>query len=298
MYGLPEGTVEMSRADGRACVHPEDLAALDAKFGQVCMEQQREHVAQFRIVRASDGEVRWIETRNLISYDTGRPLRIVGVGIDVTERKQAEAVVKEGESRLGDALAAGRVIAFEWDAATRQSRRSYNAALILGYEEGGGVRGSQCDNFLGQIHPDDRECFKARLRELCLDNPSYAVSFRFCSRDGRKVWLEETGKGEFDAAGRLLRVRGLTRDITDRKKAERALDERNMQLSLAGKAGLVGSFAYDIDTEEIQISEGYAALHGLPEGASHTTRSIWQVGVHPEDLGRVDELRNRVFRDR
>ncbi len=49
-------------------------------------------------------------------------------------------------------------------------------------------------------------------------------------------------KGEFDAAGRLLRIKGLTRNITQRKKAELVLEERNVQLALAAKTGLVGSY--------------------------------------------------------
>ena len=201
------------------------------------------------------------------------------------------------KTRLADALAAGQVIAFEWDAVTRKSQRSAKATFVLGYAEGGGKCGAQSDNFIGQIHPDDRERFKARIRELCVDNPSYALSFRLSAPGGRYLWLEETGKGEFDRGGRLLRIRGLTRDITDRKDAEHALDERNMQLSLAGKAALVGSFAYDIDTEEVQISEGYAAIHGLPEGTTRITLSKWKTRVHPDDLVRVDDLRSRVFRD-
>jgi PAS domain S-box-containing protein len=224
-------------------------------------------------------------------------VRIVGIGIDFTERKQAEAELRESENRLADALAAGQVIAFEWDAVTRRSRRSANAAMILGCEEAGSVHGLQYDGFFPQVHPDDRESFRARLRDIRPDNPSYALSFRFRSPDGRLLWLEEAAKGEFDAAGRLLRIKGLTRNITERKKAERALAERNLQLSLAAKAALVGSFSCDVETGEIQFSEGYAAIHGLPEGTSRTTRSIWEDGVHPEDLGRVDELRRRAFRD-
>ena len=298
IHGLPEGTRETRRCDWRTRVLPDDLPRLDMRLQRAIAAQDRDHHCEFRIIRSS-GDIRWIEARSSISYDhAGIAQRIVGTNIDVTERKLAEAGLRESENRLADALEAGQVIAFEWDAATRRSRRSNNAALILGYEEGAGVPGAQCEDFFGKVHPDDRECFKAHIRELCIDKPSYALSFRFCSPDGRQLWLEETAKGEFDAAGRLLRVRGLTRNITERKIAEHALAERNMQLSLAGKAALVGSFAYDIDSEEIQVSAGYSALHGLPDGTTHITRRMWQMGLHPDDLERVEELRNHVFRDR
>jgi PAS domain S-box-containing protein len=298
LYGFPEGTTELSVAKCRACVHPEDSAGVDAQFAQAFKEQQREHVAQFRIVRPSDGETRWIESRTLVSYNAGLPSRIVGIDIDVTERKRAEAEIKESESRLADALTAGQVIAFEWDATTRRTRRSANAALILGYEKDDGVHSSPSDDFTGRIHPDDRESFRAHISGLRADKPSYALSFRFRSPDGRQLWLEETAKGEFDAAGRLLRIKGLTRNITDRKEAERALADRNMQLSLAGKASRVGSFSLDLGTEEIQASEGYAAIHGLPDGTSHTTRAKWKAGVHPDDFARIEELRKQAVRER
>jgi hypothetical protein len=67
-----------------------------------------------------------------------------------------------------------------------------------------------------------------------------------------------------------------------------ALAERNLQLALAGNVGRVGSYAYDVSAEKLQVSEGYAALHGLPEGTIETTLSEWRARVHPEDLGRAE----------
>ena len=67
----------------------------------------------------------------------------------------------------------------------------------------------------------------------------------------------------YDGAGAIAGVVNMTVDISERKKAELVLAERAMQLSLAGKAALVGSFSYDIDTDQIQISAGYAAIHGF-----------------------------------
>src|SRR5262249_60206456 len=63
------------------------------------------------------------------------------------------------------------------------------------------------------------------------DGPSYAATFRFIRPDGQEMWLEETGRAEFDAEGRLVRLKGLTRDITERKWAE----ERQAARELSGR---------------------------------------------------------------
>ena len=132
MHGLPEETEETSRAEWRTRVHPDDLPGVEAGFQQAMAERRREYYCEYRIVR-SDGEIRWIESRSFISYDPdGSAPRLVGANIDVTQRKQTEAALKEHQASLADALAAGQVMAFEWDAVTGQSRRSDNAAHILG----------------------------------------------------------------------------------------------------------------------------------------------------------------------
>jgi PAS domain S-box-containing protein len=292
IHGLPEATLETSRADWRARVHPDDLPKLDVQLERAIAEGRSEHYAEYRILHDS-AEARWIESRSRIYYDRdGIARRIVGANIDLTERKKTEAVLKESEARLADALAAGQVMAFEWDARTRASRRSHNAALVM--EESA----ASVAEFLTRVHPEDREGFKTAIRGLRSHRPSYTFNFRFCCSGGRQVWLEETAKAEFDERGKLLRIKGLTRNISDRKSVEDALAERNLQLSLAGKAALVGSYSYDLDTDVMQVSEGYVAVHGLPEGTIETTRSEWRSRAHPEDADRVTECREEAFRKR
>jgi PAS domain S-box-containing protein len=87
-------------------------------------------------------------------------------------------------------------------------------------------------------------------------------------------------------------------DITSSKQAELRLADRNAQLALAGRAALVGSFAYDVSIGKMQVSAGYVAIHGLPEGTTETTRHVWRHRLHPEDVGRLDELRRQGFAER
>ncbi len=133
------------------------------------------------------------------------------------ERRRHEAALKESEARLQEALAAGAVTAFEWDVHTGASQRSENAAQILGFDPQQPLSGAQ---FLARVHPEDRARFKAHVYDVRPDGPSYKVIFRFIRPDGREVWLEETSRAEFDAAGRYLQLKGLTLDITERKRAE------------------------------------------------------------------------------
>jgi PAS domain S-box-containing protein len=200
-------------------IHEEDREAAQQRLA-LCMRDPSTTVkGEIRKVRR-DGSVLWVrETARAVQTPDGRTVVLI-VCEDTTERKRAEALLKESKTRLSDALAAGLVVAFEWDARTGRSQRSDNAEHIMGFAEGG--------RFIQQVHPEDRENFRNHMRGLSPDNPSYALTFRFVRPDGRQAWLEETAKGEFDSAGKLSRISGLTRDITERKELE---DHKNTLIS-------------------------------------------------------------------
>ena len=133
------------------------------------------------------------------------------------ERREHEATLSEVADRLEKALAAGSVMAFEWDVSTGLSHHSENAANFLGYDP---KEPLTTGHFLALIHPEDRAHFKAHVENVRPEKPSYAVEFRVMRPDGREMWLEETATAEFDAAGKRVRVKGLTLDITERKRAD------------------------------------------------------------------------------
>ena len=115
-------------------------------------------------------------------------------------------------------------------------------------------------------------------------------------KDGLLVSISLSISPVRDPLGRVVGASNIARDITERKMTEQALAERSLQLALAERASLVGSLAYDPDTYMMQISDGYAAIHGFPNGTTRISRSQWEDSVHPEDRERLEELRNRAFR--
>src|SRR5215831_14245891 len=127
------------------------------------------------------------------------------------ERREHEAALAESEARLQEALTAGAVTTFVWDAATDSTLRSDNAAKILGFDP---RQPFSASSFLARVHPDDREHLEAMVRSVGPQRPAYTAAFRFRHPDGREVWLEETATGEFDDVGSLVRLKGLTLDVT------------------------------------------------------------------------------------
>jgi len=135
---------------------------------------------------------------------------------------------------LQEALTAGAVTTFVWDVGTGSSQRSADAPQILGFDP---QQAFTPKDFLARVHPDDRARFKALVYGVDPDHPAYSVVFRFRHSDGREIWLEETAKAEFDAVGQLVRIQGLTLDVTARKRSEdqqslliAALDDRAKNL--------------------------------------------------------------------
>lgn len=144
------------------------------------------------------------------------------------------------------------------------------------------------------VRPEDRARIDTTLRGVKRMGGAWHAEYRVVHRPNESC-SAETRWVAFDGSvarrrGTAPSLFGTVRDITQRKRAEQELAERNLQLSLAGKAALVGSYAYDAKTEWMEVSEGLAAIHGLPEGTTKTTRVEWQSRVHPEDVGKMEDL--------
>jgi PAS domain S-box-containing protein len=118
-------------------------------------------------------------------------------------------------------------MAFECNSGRGPVQRSQNAAQILGLNPQQIFTATQ---FVERIHPADRARIEAHRHRVRAGGLADTVTFRFIRPDGREVWLEETARAEFDTTGRLIRIKGLTRDITRRKRNEAQQDLLSAEL--------------------------------------------------------------------
>jgi PAS domain S-box-containing protein len=99
LLGLEPEEVEASYATWRESVHPEDIDRVEGAVAQA-LTTQTDYQAEYRVIHP-DGTVRWLLGKGRGLYDeAGKPLRMVGIVLDISDRKQAEEALQTSEARL------------------------------------------------------------------------------------------------------------------------------------------------------------------------------------------------------
>jgi PAS domain S-box-containing protein len=288
-------------AQMRSQVHPDDLPDLDAAFlalGRAGGSCRTEYRLAPPASQAGSGRERWVAIEGaVVRQSDGKPVQLLGVTRDITDRKFAEQALADRNAQLALAGKIALVGSFAFDVRSETMQISPGYAAIHGLSEGTSET-SRAD-WRARVHPDDIPRLDANLqRDVDGRRSEHYCEYRIVRSDGQVRWIEARSLILYDRDGVVQRIVGTNIDVTRRKKAELTLADRNMQLSLAAKIGLVGSYAYDADSEIMQISEGYAAIHGFPDNAGEVTRSECLAAVHPDDAGQAEQHQSEAFNRR
>jgi PAS domain S-box-containing protein len=209
-----------------------------------------------------------------------------------TEQVEARRALAESETRFCAAFENAAVGVVLVDPKGSIFRANGTFARMLGYS----AMELETKTFQDITHPDDLAANLSLLKKTLTGKAnSYCIEKRYVRKDGRFIWASLTVGCVRKLDGAVDYFLSVIEDITDRKLAEVRLAERNTQLELAGRAARVGSYTYDVNKGTMQVSEGYAAIHGLPEGTTETSYSDWRTRAHPEDLEMAEGFREQSF---
>lgn len=211
-----------------------------------------------------DGSLIWVRVLgNLITYK-GKPA-ISGTLIDITDRKMAEDILYEKEERLRVTLEATKIGVWDWDVKNDIWIASPIYYTMLGYEPVSGP--SDRTIWFTRIHPDDTENVRTKINDVLINNDvSYVYEARMLHADGSYRWHQVIGHTvEKDDQGRIKRIVGIRKDISDFKHAEEELkiSKRRLRALIDTIPDLV--WLKDPQGVYLQCNQRFEQLYGATE---------------------------------
>ena len=226
LAGYSEGDFSGSSGGFFDLIHREDRAAFDLEIKRA-MATGNDFVAEFRF-RHADGAWHWMEGRGRASYDShNSPLTIHGLGMDVTDRKEAQTVL----------LRQAAIFEHLSDAIIITNRKG----IVIDFNAGGErMLGYRADEVVGRpistFHPpaDARRIRKDVIAGMTVKG-TWRGELMFVRRDGSRGVCETVVKPLTNARGDVYGAVCVNHDITERRRAEQQLQRLNLELSTADR---------------------------------------------------------------
>ncbi len=214
-------------------VHPDDLSLLNREYSDFIEGRKPKY---HTIVRLRHKSGKWVYVEglsNAIERDkSGKVTRIIGIMLDITERKQAEIALKDSEARLSTLLSNLPGMAYQCKNDKHWTMLFVNDACeqLTGYKPDQLIYNKDI-SYNELIYPDDRKFVKRHVEEALNKGAHFELEYRIISADGKEKWVWERGvqAASHDNGPKLLE--GVIHDITGRKRAEEELQRRVKELT-------------------------------------------------------------------
>jgi PAS domain S-box-containing protein len=306
LHGFEPGTFDSNFDTFMAVVEPDDREPLVQAIEQAVAERSP-FSAEFRI-RWPNGEIRWMFGLGQAFYDRGIATRMIGVGLDISERKQAQEALRQSEERYRAFIGQSSegIWRFELEQPLDPTlpedeqidlfyQHAYLAecndatARMYGFAEAGELVGARLGDFLVRSDPRNTEYLRDFIRSgyRLTDAESVEVD-----RDGAERFFLNNLLGILEG-GLLVRAWGSQRDITDRKQIEA---ERARLYGKAQEAVRLRDIFFSVAAHELKTPLtsllGQAQLlqrRGQREGTLNE-RDLRTIGVVADQAARLNKM--------
>jgi len=225
MFGMASDTFEGTVIDFRRRIHPDDREMLLQTLADA-RQNRKPCFAEFRVLRG-DQAVRWITARGQFYYAAnGEPIRMLGIGTDVSDTKLLEQQVRESEQRFR--LVANTAPVMIWMSGTDKKRDYFNKPWLD--FTGRTLEQELGDGWAEGVHSDDlANCLKTYI-EAFDKREQFGMQYRLRRQDGEYRWVSDIGVPRFEPDGSFAGYIGSCIDVTERKRAEEALSNIGRRL--------------------------------------------------------------------
>lgn len=231
LYGFaPDEVITADKVT--TCTHPEDRRLVADRF-DATVRTGADYDAEYRV--AVPGRTpRWMHAKGRAIRDaSGAVTQVVGVKLDVTERKLTFSRVETSEERFRLVARATRDVLWDWNVLTGDHWWSPNAVELFGYDPNAEP---SIDAWLSRLHPGDRARVEALLQSAFASSvESWDGEYRFRLADGSYGEFLDRGHVVRDEAGAAIRMIGAMTDVTELKRAHRSLMAAHERLQAASR---------------------------------------------------------------
>jgi PAS domain S-box-containing protein len=223
IFGRSPSDPESTNAEFYSWIHPDDRLFVEQAIDRA-VNRGTPYEAEFRMSQPG-GSVRWVRGKGQVLRDeAGNPQRMVGLNADITEQKHAQEALQQSEVRLARAEAFSLVMVTHVGLDGTWLKVPPTLCELLGYTE----QELLARTFKDVTHPDDFEADWSQCQRLIRGEiRSFDLEKRYLHKDGHTIWVYLNCSVVEDDAGKPVHFITYIRDITDRKLAERALQESN-----------------------------------------------------------------------
>jgi len=241
---------------------------------------------------ANDGHQEYLETIKTPVYGTDKSLiGVLGVGRDITKRKNDEIAIKESEERLKEAQEIGNIGHWDYDIAHNKLKWSDQVYKI--YEINPDTFNCTFDNVVALFHPDDRQYVIASFYESVEKRITFENTHRIITPGGKLKYVSERAVTKYDEQGKPLSNIGSVIDVTEIKTIEHELKKNEALFHAVFDASPAGISIFNQDGTNLFINKAFESIHGLT--MQESIGKHFANRIHPDDIEMVTQKIKELF---